>query len=124
MRETMTVMPLKDLKDVHVVNPQGEDLGKIEDFAIDMSSGRIAYAVLSFGEFLGMGGKFFAVPWNAFSFHERDKRWVLNVPKEKLEHAPGFDKDRWPDFADRRWGEEVYRYYGYDPYWSSGYRGA
>src|SRR5207237_1345577 len=73
-----------------VVNQQNEDLGKIEDVVIDAGAGRIAYAVLSFGGFLGLGDKYFAIPWEAFRFDISDKRAVLNVDRRLLENAPGF----------------------------------
>src|SRR6202161_431937 len=73
-----------------VFNPQNENLGKIEDIVLDAGAGRIAYAVLSFGGFLGMGDKYFAIPWNAFRFNLSEKRAVLHVKKKLLENAPGF----------------------------------
>ncbi len=100
-----------------VVNQQNEDLGKIEDIAIDVEAGRIAYAVLSFGGFLGMGDKYFAIPWEAFRFNVTDKRAVLNVDKKLLDNAPGFDKDTWPNMADSAWGNQIFTHYGYKPYW-------
>ena len=87
-----------------VVNAQNEDLGKIEDLVIDAGAGRIAYAVLSFGGFLGMGDKYFAIPWNAFRFNLAEKHAVLHLDKKQLENAPGFDKDNWPNMADSTWG--------------------
>src|SRR5512135_3389874 len=72
-----------------VVNAQGEDLGTIEDIMIHIDSGRVAYAVLSFGGFLGMGDKLFAIPWEALTLDEDNKQFILNIPKEKLENAPG-----------------------------------
>jgi hypothetical protein len=100
-----------------VVNAQNEDLGKIEDLVLDAGAGRIAYAVLSFGGFLGMGEKFFAIPWNALRFNLTENRAVLNLDKKQLENAPGFDKDKWPNFADSTWGQGIYKHYGYTPYW-------
>jgi sporulation protein YlmC with PRC-barrel domain len=100
-----------------VRNPAGEDLGKIEDFMIDLENGRIAYTVLSFGGFLGMGNKLFAVPWQAMTLDTDDHKFVLNVDKELLKNAPGFDKDNWPDMTDRAWGAGIYKYYGQRPYW-------
>lgn len=102
-----------------VVNTQGEDLGRIEDVMLDVSTGRVAYAVLSFGGFLGMGDKLFALPWESLQLDTANHRFVLNVPKERLENAPGFDKDHWPNMADRKWGESVHEYYGQRPYWAS-----
>ena len=103
-----------------VVNRQNEDLGRIHELVIDAKEGRLAYAVLSFGGFMGMGNKLFALPWGAFEFANTENKLILNVDKERLKAAPGFDKDaRWPDFADRTWGKSIYKYYGYDPYWKS-----
>ena len=100
-----------------VVNRQGEDLGKIEDFMLDPEQGRVGYAVLSFGGFLGMGEKLFAVPMQALKLSREDKRFILDVDKERLKNAPGFDKDNWPDVTDRSFGTTVYSYYNTKPYW-------
>ncbi len=101
-----------------VINKQNESLGKIHELVIDAKEGRVAYAVLSFGGFMGMGNKLFAMPWQAFEFATTENKLVLNVDKEKLQNAPGFDQDaKWPDFADRTWGTTIYGYYGYSPYW-------
>lgn len=101
----------------NVRNMQGEDLGKLEEIMIDLDEGRVAYAVLSFGGFLGMGDKLFAIPWEALSVDTENHELVLNVQRELLENAPGFDKDHWPKTGDRQWLVDVYSYYGYDPYW-------
>ena len=104
----------------HVKNSAGEDLGKIEDLMIDLHSGRIAYAVLSFGGFLKMGNKLFAIPWEALKLDAIKKQFVLNIDKSRLENATGFDKDNWPDMADSAWGYDIYKHYGYEPYWDRG----
>jgi len=111
------VLSSSTIKGDDVVNAQGEDLGSIDDLMIDLERGRIAYAVLSFGGFLGMGDKLFAIPWEAMTVDQDNKRLVLNIDKELLKQAPGFDKNNWPDMADPAWGAEVYSYYGYRPYW-------
>ena len=95
-----------------VVNRNGENLGKIEDLMIEPERSRVSYAVLSFGGFLGMGNKLFAVPLQAMELSRADKRFVLDVDKERLKNAPGFDKDQWPDFADPAYGQKLYSYYG------------
>jgi len=101
-----------------VVNRQKEDLGTIQHLMIDLENGRVAYAVLSFGGFLGMGDKLFAIPWSALTVDTVDRQFILNVDRQFLERAPGFDKAHWPDMADRSWGLEVSTYYGAKPYWS------
>jgi sporulation protein YlmC with PRC-barrel domain len=111
------VLSASSLKGDKVVNHQGENLGEIQELMIDLDRGRIAYAVLSFGGFLGMGDKLFAIPWQAFTVDTAQKRLVLNAKKELLEKATGFDKDKWPNMADLAWGATLYGYYGYKPYW-------
>ena len=101
----------------HVKNAAGENLGKIEDLMIDLNTGRIAFAVLSFGGFLTMGSKFFAIPWEALKLDSVKKEFVLNVEKSRLENATGFDKDNWPNMADPTFGSALYHHYGYKPYW-------
>jgi sporulation protein YlmC with PRC-barrel domain len=112
------VLSGSSLKGDKVVNHEGDDLGKIEEIMIDLDHGRVAYAVLSFGGFLGLGDKLFAIPWQAFTVDTANKRLVLNANKEILEKAPGFDKTSWPDMADLSWGSNLYGYYGYKPYWA------
>ena len=95
-----------------VVNRNGESLGKIEDLMIEPERSRVSYAVLSFGGFLGTGNKLFAVPLQAMRLSREEKRFVLDVDKERLKNAPGFDKDQWPDFADPAYNTKLYSYYG------------
>jgi sporulation protein YlmC with PRC-barrel domain len=116
-RRYRRVLSAKTLAGDSVRNSAGEDLGKIEELMIDVQTGRVAYAVLSFGGFLGMGSKLFAIPWEALTLNEEDHQFILNVDKQRLENAPGFDKDNWPDMAEPKFGDEVFGYYGYKPYW-------
>lgn len=95
-----------------VYNTAEESLGTIKEFMIDMSSGKIAYAVLSFGGFLGMGDRLFAVPWQALKLDTEKKRFTLSVSKERLKDAPGFDKDHWPSMVDTSWSSGVHAFYG------------
>lgn len=100
-----------------VKSPQGEDLGKIEEVMIDMELGRVAYAVLSFGGFLGLGNKWVPVPWDALALQSDKKVLILNIEKEKLQKAPNFEPTTLPDLANRQWGAVIHTYYGYPPYW-------
>jgi hypothetical protein len=100
-----------------VRNPAGENLGEIKDLMIDLPTGKVAYAVLDFGGFLGVGNKLFAVPFGVFRLDQDKHEFVLDVPKELLKAAPGFDKDNWPDMTDREWGRRMHQYYGQKVYW-------
>lgn len=95
-----------------VYNNDGEDLGDIKEFMIDMATGTVAYAVLSYGGLLGMGDKLFAVPWSALKLDTANKRFTLNIPKAMLKDAPGFDEDHWPSMADKAWASGVHKFYG------------
>lgn len=101
-----------------VKNTKGESLGEIKDLMINTSKGNIEYAVLSFGGFLGLGDKYFAVPWEAFSVDRNDEEMVLDVTKESLENAPGFDKDNWPKTSDTKYFDSVYKYYNVKRNWN------
>ncbi|HYC48475.1 MAG TPA: PRC-barrel domain-containing protein [Burkholderiales bacterium] len=100
-----------------VVNRQGETVGEIEEIMLDVRSGRIAYAVMAVGGFLGVGEKYFAVPWRAFTMDTDNKTFILDVDKTRLENAPGFDPDHWPSMADESWATQVHTYYSTRPYW-------
>lgn len=98
-----------------VRNAANEDLGDIKDLMMDMPSGRVSYAVLSFGGILGMGEKLFAVPWEALKLDRENKCFILDVDKDRLEDAPGFSDDAWPNMADHAWAKKVHSYYGIEP---------
>lgn len=95
-----------------VSNNEGESLGDIKELMIDMATGKVAYAVLSFGGLMGLGDKLFAVPWAALTLDTINKRFTLNVSKEALSDAPGFNKDRWPSMSDKTWAGGVHQFYG------------
>jgi hypothetical protein len=80
-----------------VENKKGEHLGRIKDIMLDVHKGSIAYVVLEYGGFLGMGEKFFAIPFSAFDLDQSNQRFVLEVEKAQLDQLPGFDKDHWPE---------------------------
>ncbi len=101
----------------NVVNPKGDSLGDIKEIVIDPRTGRVAYAVVSFGGFLSMGEKVFAIPFSAFKYNVTKNDYVLDVSKERLTAAPGFDSDHWPSMSDEKWNREVHKYYERSPYW-------
>jgi sporulation protein YlmC with PRC-barrel domain len=94
-----------------VRNAKGEDLGKVEDFMLDTSTGEVSYAVLSFGGVMGIGDKLFAVPLQAMRTDTEKHEFILDESRERLEKAPGFDKDKWPETSDNKWHHEVRTYY-------------
>jgi sporulation protein YlmC with PRC-barrel domain len=112
------VMAADTLDGNKVISSDGEDIGKIKDIMLDVGSGRVAYAVLSSGGFLGIGDKLLAIPWRALTLDTDQKCFVLSMTAEGVRNAPGFDKDHWPSMADQTWATSVHQYYGSEPYWS------
>jgi sporulation protein YlmC with PRC-barrel domain len=112
------VMAADTLSGNKVISSDGEDVGKIKDIMLDVGSGRVAYAVLSSGGFLGIGDKLLAIPWRALTLDTDQKCFVLSMTAEGVRNAPGFDKDHWPSMADQTWATSVHQYYGSEPYWS------
>jgi sporulation protein YlmC with PRC-barrel domain len=118
---TPQVARATDMMGLAVYNSNDKKLGKIENLAIDPSSGKIRYAVLSFGGWLGMGGKYFAVPWSALKLVTRgstsahtikEDHYVLDISEQALKNAPGFDKKSWPDFGNAAWTSQIEHFYG------------
>ncbi len=112
-----SVLTASSLEGTSIINSKDEDLGNIKDIMIDLQSGNIAYVVVSFGGFLGMGNKLFALPWEAFVVDEKREKVIVDIDKSVLENAPGFDKDNWPKNPDRDFISQVHTHYGYKPYW-------
>ncbi len=95
-----------------VVNRQGDNLGQVEDIMINLDRGDIDYVVLSFGGVLGIGDKLFALPWQSITVDTENHNFVVDVDRERLENAPGFDKDHWPDTGDETFTNSTYQYWG------------
>lgn len=96
-----------------VGNPEGEDLGKIEDLMINLDTGKVEYVVLEYGSFLGLGGKLFAIPFHELRPVPGRKMFMLNRDKDYLRLSPGFDKKHWPATNDRTYFQDVNSYWGY-----------
>ena len=111
-RRGAIVLSASSLSSDDVYNPKGEKLGSIKDLMLNTESGKICYAVLSFGGFLSLGEKLFAVPWSALTVDTENKRLVMDTDEQRLENAPGFDADNWPNMADATWEKTVHGYYG------------
>ncbi len=112
---------VSDLLSLAVYGADNEKLGKVEDIVVDPSSGKIRYAVLSFGGILGMGDKYFAVPWQDLHVvckgatsagTQKEDYATIDVSKDALKNAPGFNKNRWPDFADQTFSQDLETFYG------------
>ena len=117
--QMLTVARTSTLLGNDVVDSQGASLARLEEIVLDVSAGRIAYAVLSLGGVLGIGERLLAIPWEALRREPENRRLILDLPHDKLDKAPSFHKNDWPDMSNPEWGASVYSYYGYRPYWES-----
>ncbi|MDI1351956.1 MAG: PRC-barrel domain-containing protein [bacterium] len=97
---------------VNVKNTQNENLGEVEAIMLDKETGKVAYVVLSYGGFLGMGDKFFALPWSVLTYDPSDDCFKIPLDQQKLKNSPGFDKDQWPDMSSPTWSKSINTYYG------------
>ncbi|MEI6000575.1 PRC-barrel domain-containing protein [Paraburkholderia bengalensis] len=113
------VMAAATLDGNKVISSDGEHVGKISDIMLDVRSGRVAYAVLSEGGFLGMGSNLHAIPWSALTLDTDQKVFRVDITAQRIKDEPGFDKDHWPSMADETWGTQMHQYYNRDPYWMS-----
>ncbi|KAB0661958.1 PRC-barrel domain-containing protein [Burkholderia diffusa] len=113
------VMEADTLKGNKLFTSDRLEIGKISDIMLDVRSGRVAYAVLSSGGFLGIGGKLYAIPWSALTLDTDEKCFRLDVTADHVKNAPAFDKDHWPSMADEQWGSSLHKFYNRQPYWSA-----
>ncbi|WP_250508872.1 PRC-barrel domain-containing protein [Caballeronia sp. GACF4] len=112
------VMAASTLDGNSVLSSDGHDVGSLKEIMLDVSSGRVAYAVLSSGGFLGIGNKLLAIPWSALTLDTDNRCFRLTATAEEVRSSPGFDKDAWPSMADRVWATTVHQHYGREPYWT------
>lgn len=103
------VLKASDLIGMNVLGTDGKKLGDIKDLVIDPEEGGVEYAVLEFGGFSGIGDKYFAVPWEALQLDQTNKKLSLDVHKNDLKSAPGFDKNNWPDLSLEQ--IDIYEFY-------------
>jgi sporulation protein YlmC with PRC-barrel domain len=123
---TPTAMRIQKASDIigrKVQNDQGEKLGEIKDLVIDPDRYRVSYAVLTFGGFMGLGDKLFAMPASVLEMQGAGDYAVLTVDKDRLKSAKGFDQDNWPNLADSTFAASTYEFYGQKPYWLEDLRG-
>jgi hypothetical protein len=116
-RETHNLIAADKVEGTEVRNPAGEKLGTIETLMIDKLSGKVAYAVMSFGGFLGIGDRYHALPWSVLKYDTTLGGYVVNLDKGQLEGAPSYDRSQEVDWNDRAWGKKVHDYYQVPPFW-------
>lgn len=110
--ETADLIGSDRVQGTTVYNRDGEKIGTVEKVMIDKISGEVAYAVMSFGGFLGMGEKYHPLPWGVLAYDQSKDGYRVSLSKDQLEKAPTYEGDREPDWSDPTWGSRVHDYYG------------
>lgn len=118
-KETHSLIASDKVEGTAVRRPDGDKLGSIERIMIDKRSGRVAYAVMSFGGFMGIGHDHYALPWSLLRYNESIDAYELNVTEDQLKGAPAHSRGDSFETNDRTRDEEIYRYYGASPYWGA-----
>jgi PRC-barrel domain protein len=118
-RETYSLIGSDKVEGTAVYRSNGERVGKIERVMIDKLTGKVAYAVMSFGGFMGIGEDYYPLPWSLLTYNPRLEGYEVNVGEQQLKGAPRYSKHESWDWTDRARGREVYDYYGVAPFWGS-----
>src|SRR3712207_214470 len=111
VEETERLISSDKVEGTSVYNRQGESLGSVYTVMIDKYSGRVAYAVMSFGGFLGIGERYHPLPWGALTYDTGKGGYVVDVSRDQLEKAPSYGRDETP-WSDPAYGRRVSDYYG------------
>jgi hypothetical protein len=115
--ETNTLISSDKVEGTSVYNRQGEKLGSIHTLMIDKISGKVAYAVMSFGGFLGIGDRYHPLPWSVLTYDTGQGGYMVDLDHTMLEGAPTYGSSETPNWGDRSWGQQVHDYYRARPYW-------
>jgi hypothetical protein len=115
--ETDRLIASNKVEGTAVYNRQGERLGTVHNFMVDKYTGQVAYAVMSFGGFLGLGESYHPLPWRVLTYDTNMGGYVVDLDKSKLEGAPSYTAANEPNWSDRDYGRRVHDYYGATPWY-------
>lgn len=115
--ETGRLISADKVQGTKVYNHAGEKLGTVEKVMIDKPTGKVAYALLSFGGFLGMGDQHHPLPWDLLKYDTKQNGYVVNLDKAQLEGAPTIESGQPVNWEDEAWGRRLHEYYDVRPYW-------
>ena len=114
--ETISCISADKVEGTAVYNRGGEKLGTVDKVMLDKRSGRVCYAVMSFGGFLGIGERYHPLPWSVLTYDTDKGGYVVNLSRQELEGAPSYGASDMPNYDDPVWGRKVYDYYD-APFW-------
>ena len=110
--ETSTLISARKVNGTSVYNAAGDHLGSIYDIMIDKRRGAVAYAVLSFGGFLGIGEKYHPLPWGLLTYDEGKDGYNIDLSEDQLRNGPTYSANELDDFVNGGYGRRVSDYYG------------
>src|SRR5262250_214803 len=116
-RETYSLIGSDKVEGTAVYRSNGEKVGRIERVMIDKINGKVAYAVMSFGGFMGIGEDYYPLPWSLLTYNPQLEGYEVNISEQQLKGAPKYSKHETWDWNDQTRGRKVYDYYGVTPYW-------
>jgi len=116
-RETFNLIGSDKVEGTAVYRSNGEKVGQIERLMIDKLSGKVGYAVMSFGGFMGIGEDYYPLPWSVLTFNPRLDGYEVNISEQQLRGAPKYGRHETWDWSDPARGRKVYDYYGVSPHW-------
>jgi hypothetical protein len=119
IHETSSLIGANKVDGTKVFDVTGDELGKIHEIMIDKVSGKVAYAVMSFGGFMGLGENFHPLPWSALRYDTEADGYVIDMPKDRLQAAPAFKENERPMWTDRDYERRLHAYYNSPPYWQA-----
>lgn len=117
VRETSSLIAADKVQGTNVYDKAGDNLGSIHDVMIDKRSGKVAYAIMSFGGFLGIGNEYHPLPWSVLKYDTNLGGYVVHLDKGKLERSPSYNIGSEPAWGDREYETQLHDYYGVGPYW-------
>jgi hypothetical protein len=116
-RETASLIGSDKVEGTNVYRSNGDKVGQIERVMIDKNSGKVAYAVMSFGGFMGIGEDYYPLPWSLLTYNTQLEGYEVNVSEQQLTGAPKYSKHESWDWGDRSRGQRIHEYYNVPPYW-------
>ncbi len=116
-RETFSLIGSDKVEGTNVYRSNGDKVGQIERVMIDKISGKVAYAVMSFGGFMGIGEDYYPLPWSLLTYNTRLEGYEVHISEQQLKGAPKYSQHESWDWANRERGQAIHDYYKVPPYW-------
>ena len=118
-QETVSLIASNKVEGTPVYRSNGDRVGQIDWLMIEKISGRVAYAVMSFGGFMGIGEDYYPLPWSPLTYNPTLDGYEVNISEDQLKGAPKYSKHESWDWSDQARGQKIFDYYGVSPFWAA-----